>query len=173
MERARTWRKACNRKLAAGCVLLSLSLLGAACAEESPVLELENPNLVVFQQAAYPILLRDCGFPACHGNTDRFFRVYGPGRTRLVPTTPQDEPVMPDEIQESYTRAVSMLVHDRDLIDSPLLHKPLDTSAGGPSHAGEDAWGRNVYVSTSDPGYAALVNWAYSNPPMPVPGPTP
>jgi hypothetical protein len=137
-------------------------MFGAGCAEDSPVLALPNPDLMIFQETAYPLLLRDCGFPACHGDARRFFRVFGPGRTRLVPTMAADEPLTAEEITESYARTISMLITDENLSDSWLLRKPLDTTAGGSAHKGADAWGRNVYYSRSDPSYAKLVNWAYT-----------
>src|ERR1700755_2646142 len=41
-----------------------------------------------FTNDVIPVLLRDCGFQACHGSPERFFRVWGPGRTRYpVPGT--------------------------------------------------------------------------------------
>jgi hypothetical protein len=153
--------------------VLALAVLAIGCAVDSPVLEIANPDLTLFQQSAYPILLRDCGFPACHGDTHRFFRVFGPGRTRLVPTMASDEPVTADEVRESFARSVSMLAGERDLLDSLLLRKPLDTDVGGAAHEGTDAWGRNVYYSVSDPAYEALVDWAYSAPPSPPTGTAP
>ncbi len=139
-------------------VWLLLSL--CACASEPTRLELPNPELASFAETAYPILLRDCGFPACHGNTDRFFRLFGPGRTRLDPEAASDEKASEAEVRESFSRAVSMLVHEGKLRDSLLLRKPLDTAAGGAGHEGEDWWGRNVYFSKDDPSYVELVRWA-------------
>jgi hypothetical protein len=145
-------------------LLWVMSTLCTACGQEPNRLELTHPDLRLFKETAYPILLRDCGFPECHGNPKRFFRLFGPGRTRLDPSLASDDPATDDEISQSYTRAVSMLVNESTLADSWLLRKPLDTLAGGSSHEGEDSWGRNVYASTDDPGYLALVRWAYSRP---------
>lgn len=139
---------------------LFMGLGFVACAPEETRLTIPNPELAAFATTAYPILLRDCGFPACHGNTDRFFRLFGPGRTRLDPEAASDEAATEAEIGESYTRSVSMLVNDTKLSDALLLRKPLDTSAGGAGHEGEDPWGRNVYISTDDPSYVQLVRWA-------------
>jgi len=132
----------------------------AACAGEPTQLRLPDPELSTFALTAYPILLRDCGFPACHGDGERFFRLFGPGRTRLDPETPSDDPATEAEIAESYTRSVSMLVNESRLEDSWLLRKPLDVAAGGSGHEGEDRWGRNVYFSKDDPSYVQLVRWA-------------
>ncbi len=137
-------------------------LLCASCVGEPTSLKLNQPDGVEFREKVYPILLRDCGFAACHGGPERFFRVFGPGRTRLDPMLASDDPPTEEEISQSYLRTISMLVNESSLADSLLLRKPLDTSAGGAAHAGEDQWGHNIYMSTHDPRHVALVHWAYS-----------
>lgn len=137
-----------------------LGLLLVACSSEPTQLSIPDPGVESFALTAYPILLRDCGFPACHGNTDRFFRLFGPGRTRLDPNAISDDPATDTEIRESYTRTISMLVNESKINDSWLLRKPLDKAAGGSGHEGEDTWGRNVYFSRDDPSYVTLVRWA-------------
>ncbi len=101
------------------------------------------------------MLLRDCGFPACHGNPSRFFRVFGPGRTRYEPDTALFAPATAEELELTYYRARSMLTHEGSIEQATLLRKPL--YAG---HKGVDAWGVNVYQSRRDPGYATLAAWA-------------
>lgn len=113
-----------------------------------------------FVAEAYPVLLGDCGFPACHGTPDRFFAVYGPGRTRLVSSTPPYDPATEDELELSYTRALSMLAGPDGPRRSPLLRKPLAVAAGGQAHGGEDPWGSNVYETKRDPRWEALFFWA-------------
>lgn len=113
-----------------------------------------------FEAEVYPILLRDCGFPACHGDADRFFRVHGPGRTRLDPDTlPYDAPTTA-EIDATFDRARSMLAAVPDPRESLLLRKPLEASAGGGAHMGLDALGRNVYPSREDPSWQTIAAWA-------------
>jgi hypothetical protein len=121
-----------------------------------------RPSLAEFQTSAYPILLRDCAFEACHGGPDRFFHIYGPGRTRLLPTSKPADPATNDEITRSYDRARSMLIGGTSVDDSLLLRKPLERSAGGQGHKGVDSWGRNVYRHRGDVSYLALVHWAQS-----------
>jgi hypothetical protein len=113
-----------------------------------------------FQSQVYPVLLRDCAFPECHGGEHRFLQIYGPGRVRLDPHSMSAEPATDAETMLSYQRALSMLVTDADLDRSLLLTKPLEPSAGGQGHKGSDQLGRNVYRSKQDPGYAAIAAWA-------------
>lgn len=109
---------------------------------------------------ALPTLLRDCGFHTCHGSSDRFFRVWGPGRVRLDPNTRAFDRLTADEWQASYQLALSM-VDARNPGNSPLLRKPLAIAAGGSGHRGSDRFGRNIYRSTQDAGYQALVRWVF------------
>jgi hypothetical protein len=113
-----------------------------------------------FEAEVYPILLRDCGFPACHGDTDRFFRVHGPGRTRFDPETLPYDPPTTAEIDATFDRARSMLAAVPDPRESLLLRKPLEASAGGGGHMGLDALGRNVYASREDPSWQTIAAWA-------------
>ena len=137
----------------------------SACSYQEEPLLVPEPDPDMFAERVYPLLLRDCGFPACHGNTERFFRVYGPGRTRLR-TEGLDllelDPPTDDEIAESYGRARSMLKGVHGVEDSLLLRKPLARSAGGAGHEGADSWGRNVYLEPDDPAYETLYQWALS-----------
>ena len=141
-----------------------------ACGGDAPELVLSQADFPTFQSQVYPVLLRDCSFDACHGSSERFFQVYGPGRARLAPMTdPLTEATM-DEIIQSYNRSLSM-IEVQDPERSPLLRKPLALSAGGTGHEGVDAWMRDVYASKQDPGYAALQAWvlaATAAPPAPA-----
>jgi hypothetical protein len=141
------------------------ALLVCACSYQEEPLVVPEPDPNMFAEQVYPILLRDCGFPACHGNTDRFFRVYGPGRTRLR-AEGQDllalDPPTDEEIAESYGRARSMLKGVHGVEDSLLIRKPMARSAGGAGHEGEDSWGRNVYQDPQDPAYVTIWKWALS-----------
>jgi hypothetical protein len=135
------------------------SAISSGCYSSPPgVIPAPDPEL--FRSEAYPILLRDCGFVECHGRTERSYRIYGPGRLRLNSTTELLDDVTSAELFESYDSARGMLLHHGDILDSPLLRKPLE----GAGHAGLDARGRNVYSSPDDPDYQALVAWAVSDP---------
>ncbi|MFV8749653.1 hypothetical protein ACNOYE_03765 [Nannocystaceae bacterium ST9] len=141
---------------------LAIGLLALLAACEPPEASVDIPaaDPDEFEAIVYPILLADCGFPACHGNPERFFTVYGPGRTRLSPEQMPYDPPTPDELALSYTRARSMLISPEGVRKSPLLRKPLAVAAGGSRHAGEDAWGANVFATKQDPRFEALFFWA-------------
>jgi hypothetical protein len=138
-------------------------LFVCACAPDPARFQLAEPSLESFANDTYPVLLRDCGFPACHGAMDRFFRVFGPGRTRLLPDTDPGDPATAEEIQHSYDRARSM-IDASDPAHSLLLRKPLASDAGGAGHKGDDSLGRNVYPSTVDPNYQILRGWVLAQP---------
>ena len=112
------------------------------------------------------MLLRDCGFPACHGAKERFFRVWGPGRSRL----PNDMGVIPeafdlptgDELSASYSLALSM-IDEQHPVASLLLRKPLAIAAGGAGHLGVDGYGRDVYRTAEDSGFLAIARWVHAD----------
>lgn len=106
-------------------------------------------------QLAYPVLLRDCGFHACHGSENRQFRVYGPGRARLDPDSRAFAGTTGDEASLSYVLALSFIDAARPE-QSLLLKKPLAVEAGGLPHGGVDELGRDLYRSTDDQGYRVL-----------------
>jgi hypothetical protein len=130
-----------------------------ACADPDVEVRLPSPDPTSFEVSVYPVLLRDCGFPACHGDTRRFFRVFGPGRTRYRPRaeTPLFAPATAEELTASYDRARSMLVTEGSVLNSALLQKPLNAG-----HGGDDEWGQNVYWRADDPSYQAILRWALS-----------
>lgn len=120
-------------------------------------------DYATFESEVYPVLMRDCGYPNCHGIEQRAFQVWGPGRTRLEI---ESDDVRVDERKRTYARALSVLYTDgsRPLSESPLLAKPLEISAGGATHGGVDRYGRNVYRSQADAGFQVLWRWAQSMP---------
>lgn len=143
---------------------LACAALVAACEAAPGSTRVPAPDVTSFELDVYPVLLRDCGFPECHGATHRFFRVFGPGRARLRTETLTFAPATSEELEQSYDRTRSMLAHQTSVIDSWLLRKPLAVSAGGAEHGGEDRWGRNIYESVDAPGYLALLRWALGSP---------
>lgn len=142
-------------------------LLLVACADAPATPAPADRDYQQFQREVHPVLLRDCGFPECHGAEERFFRVWGPGRTRL----PDKAGVLPgafdvpsvDEISASHSLALSMIDEANPSL-SELLRKPLAIEAGGAGHQGVDKYGRNVYRTAEDTGYLALARWVFSAP---------
>jgi hypothetical protein len=151
--------------------------MGSACADKPQQPSFARREFQPFQRDVYPVLLRDCGFPACHGAPKRFFRVWGPGRTRLPNGMNAngfpgafDLPSV-DEISASYSLALSM-INAADPGRSALLRKPLAVAAGGAGHLGVDKQGRDVYRTAQDAGYVSIARWVYSPPPA-IPPATP
>ena len=148
----------------AGVLACLLAGLASACVPVEEPSAPPTPDRAVFDAAAWPVLVRDCGFAECHGSSQRFFRVVGPGHERLDPTTRLTDPVTPAELQLSYDRARSMIdaEHPRE---SLLLRKPLDVLAGGIGHEGTDQFGMDVYRSVDEPRFQTLVSWVTASPP--------
>jgi hypothetical protein len=141
-----------------------LTVTSLSCGYDSVVLQDPSPDAELFEAEVYPLLLRDCGFFACHGNSERFFRIYGPGRLRIDSSTMTYDPPTQAEVEHTYERARSMLSGVHGIDDSLLLRKPLDESAdgAGDGHRGTDVWGHNVYRSADDVAYRALLKWAHA-----------
>lgn len=138
------------------CFSLTIASLSLACADLDVAQQrVPEPSYEAFVATVYPVLLRDCGFPDCHGTHDRFLQVFGPGRTRLDPRSAPRAPAAPEEIALSFERARSLLASS-DLL---LLRKPLAVAAGGAGHEGDDIWDQAVYRTRTDPGYLALDAW--------------
>lgn len=139
--------------------------VGVACAsgcDSKDQATLPQVSYDAFVEHAYPVLMRDCAFPACHGNSERLFQVYGPGRARLpdpekggaMPTL--SGPVTKVELDVSFARARSMLLYRQEIEQAPLLRKPVQ----GGAHFGTDLWGRNVFASKKATGFVVLRKWA-------------
>lgn len=153
---------AATAKRAAVAVIRSLARLAiaalAGCSFPEGELTAPIADQAMFRDQVYPVLLRDCAFANCHGNHQRFFAVFGPGRVRLDAKTPIYDPPTDDELAITYTRALSML-DPSDPASSLLLRKPIPISQGGAGHKGDDVWGRSVYRTTNDARYGALHAW--------------
>ncbi|MDH5671890.1 MAG: hypothetical protein OEZ06_07045 [Myxococcales bacterium] len=154
-----------GRSIAGLLVFLWGVLAVPACSQSDAVAEgMVKRDFGQFQREVYPVLLRDCGFPSCHGDRGRFFRVYGPGRVRLPGETETpgalDQPTGA-EISTTHSLARSMI--DENALDSsPLLRKPLAVEAGGAGHFGVDPYDRDIYRTDQDSGYQALARWVFS-----------
>lgn len=135
-------------------VAICLGVL-VGCDADAPVVP--APSRAVFARDVYPILLRDCGFPACHGDPLRSFHLFGPGRLRLDPDTDLLDPPTDDELAASYERTRAMLLRpageDAEVL---LVRKP----GPGGGHQGVDENGDNVYVDRDDPALVTIAAWA-------------
>src|SRR5262245_43748407 len=144
-------------------LLLLLALAG--CAEPLQRGTVANRDDDYFDSFVMPTLLRDCAFQECHGSQERFFRVFGPGRTRWNP--PGATPIEPfaalTGAERDYTKQFARgMIDEQDPARSLLLRKPLAMEAGGSSHEGVDKYGRNVYRTPDDEGYLQISEWVFS-----------
>jgi hypothetical protein len=140
--------------------LMLLACLGGlllAC-QRGPGLEQGKRDFLMFKTQVHPVLLRDCGFHACHGSSDRFLRIWGIGRVRLDPLTREFDPNTANELDYTKQLAESMIDFSNPS-RSLLLRKPLAVEAGGAGHFGSDKFGRNVYRTVNDEGYLTLTRW--------------
>ncbi|HET8935981.1 MAG TPA: hypothetical protein VFN67_21190 [Polyangiales bacterium] len=151
-------------------IAVGLCLAAAGCQAEEPwELAESTTSSIEWRQYAYPTLMRDCAFFACHGSSDRLFQIWGPKRHRLYEgelSDADDRTRMGAEVQKTYDMAIGF-VDINNPGNSLLLRKGLDAQAGGTGHLGIDKYGRNVYRSASSPGYVALAKWVYSLRPKP------
>jgi hypothetical protein len=149
---------------------VGLCLAAVGCQDEEPwELAESTTSSPTWRNDAYPTLMRDCAFFACHGSTDRLFQIWGPKRHRLFDGELDDvgeRERIGKEIQKTYDMAIGF-VDINDPGNSLLLRKGLDAQAGGTGHLGLDKYGRNVYRSASSPGYVALSKWVFSLRPKP------
>jgi hypothetical protein len=150
-------------------LVLALLLGGAAvgCTQNDTGWQRPVRNFQQFQVQVLPVLLRDCAFSTCHGSSQRFLRVWGPGRVRLDPMTREYDPLTAEEATRGYQLALSM-IDPQDPSRSLLLRKPLAVEAGGAGHRGEDQFGRNLYRSVNDQGYLVIARWVLGRAPTPA-----
>lgn len=145
-------------------VVLATVLFGVGCALDAPAADPPVANRTMFDNQVYSLLLADCGFPECHGALSmeeaRFFRVYGPGRSRYLESTEVLDPVTETEMDFTYARARSMLAGASSAEETLLVRKPLAVDAGGAPHMGRTAFGSDVYSDTDAGGYELLLMWA-------------
>lgn len=154
-------------QLGALALLAAALLLTSACGDEASGLSIANPDRMMFDAQVYPILVRDCGFHACHGTHERFYQVFGPGHGRIRPELGPFDATTPEELEHSYRRAVSM-IDTSDLASSLLLVKPLSSGDGGVGHEGVDLLGRDVYQSRLELSYTILEQWVMTSQPPPT-----
>jgi hypothetical protein len=177
-----------HRAFKLGLLALVALLPVGACSLDNPASEttirgesVDSFILDPFTVEVMPVLLRDCGFQACHGSQERFFRVWGPGRTRYVISPVCDDrfdvgktlcddgvavpPCNWDRLNGSerdYSLQFARSMVDlKNPEDSLLLRKPLAVERGGADHEGVDKYGRNVYRTPDDEGYRTLSRWVY------------
>jgi len=153
--------------------LLMLALAASGCSQDfSQPATYARGNDNEFTNFVMPVLWRDCGFQACHGSGERFFRIYGVGRTRLelgktecmvgAPMPPCYYDALNGSERDFSLQSAQSFIDIDNPADSLLLRKPLAVEAGGADHAGVDKFGRNVYRTPDDEGFLILQRWVFN-----------
>ncbi len=135
-----------------------LVIVGAGCGEVEPGQEEGAGQLdqVAFAAAIQPILdTRGCSQAGCHYRDKSNPNTGGPGGSfRIFECS--GAPCTPEELLANYDSAAGM-ANFANPTTSKLLTKPLALSAGGVQHLGGD-----VFLSTADADYAAVLGWIQS-----------
>lgn len=107
-----------------------------------------------------PILIKSCAGFLCHGDTKRFFRLFGSNRLRYgLPPDKRNSPILPEETAYNFASAAAF-VDRTDPDKSLLLTKPLDQAAGGNYHGGATEFGQgDVFLSKDEADFVTISAW--------------
>jgi hypothetical protein len=111
-----------------------------------------------FRAKVEPILVKQCSYNACHGNTGSALRIYAPGTLRQLAYPTIDETMAPLTAEEEHANFVNAAAFSATapiVDDNWLLRKPLASSAGGFEHKGGVIYLRG----TNDPNYTVIYCW--------------
>ena len=136
-------------------------LLVAGCRELDAEVAPSELDPHYFRCNVEPVLIKSCGQLACHGHTERFFRVFGRNRLRYgLPPEKRNEPLLDGERSHNFASAAAFVDREEPAL-SLLLTKPLDQKAGGAYHGGANEYGMgDVYLAKDEDDFAALAAWA-------------
>jgi hypothetical protein len=115
-----------------------------------------------FRCKVQPILTRSCAAYACHGSSDRYFKLFGRNRLRIGGTIATlNAPMTAAERAWNYDAARAQV----DLASpaaSYLLLKPLAAAAGGYYHGATTLFAKqNVFLDALDSDYLILEKWIH------------
>jgi hypothetical protein len=130
-------------------VLVAAALLAAASAGCNTVDNEPAPDQIdALDEAAFrctvePILIRDCGYLACHGQAGAPLRLYSIGKLRLGPSTTLGErtaPLTAAERHLNFLSAQAFAWAGTAADDNWLVEKPMPSADGGYAHLGGAIW---------------------------------
>lgn len=141
--------------------LLLLATAISACSgdlvKSDPLPELDA---AYFRCRVQPVLAKDCGQLACHGDARRYLKVYSRNRLRDGGTEAERNAAFRDAERAANFANARAFTDVRSPAKSLLLLKPLDEAAGGYFHRGAEIFGGgDVFASTEDPDYQVLLQW--------------
>ncbi|MBK6685718.1 MAG: hypothetical protein IPG45_14705 [Deltaproteobacteria bacterium] len=132
---------------------LWLSALACGGTEAAPPVVVPILDPTTFEVQVQPMLVRLCAQTACHGADDRAFFLYSPFGARAIRST--DQPALTGaETSANLEACRRQLEASPDLLESPLLKRPLRPEAGGGPHGG----GAQFYDRV-DPSYVLFACW--------------
>jgi hypothetical protein len=142
--------------LALGATLLSCQ---PGVTDEAPASTLDE---AYFRCHVQPVLTKSCAMFACHGATERPFRVFARNRLRygIAGESKRNSPLNEKERHLNYESAVGFVdPASPDL--SPIARKPLDANFAGFYHGATKLGTSNVFTSITDPDFETLWKWAH------------
>lgn len=141
-------------------VIAALSLLAGCAGDLADPAELPPLDEPFFRCEVQPIMTRSCGAFACHGDGERYLRIFGRNRLRLDGDESTRNALMSDAERAHNFDAVRAYVDLSAPEDSLLLAKALDQQAGGNYHGGATEFDQgDVFLDTDDPDYQTLLSW--------------
>lgn len=144
--------------LGAAATLVGAQTLGCQdLTATAPLPELDKPY---FDCKVQPVLTKSCAMLACHGTEKRYFQVFARNRMRFgLPESQRNDFMLDEERAINFEMARGFV--DRGSPETSwLLLKPLEMSAGGYFHGGEELLKRgNVFHDLEDPDYKVLAAW--------------
>jgi hypothetical protein len=141
--------------------LLVLGACGIAQPDENEEQAFPELDRCFFDRRVQPILSRSCAFPACHGSSDRYYRLYARNRLRINTEATLLGATMTEKERKANFEA-TLAVVDVDRKDaSLLLTKPMDVAEPtGQFHRGKTLYGGgDVFLSQDERDFKVLKQW--------------
>ena len=136
-------------------LVVAVACLGAGCGQVDPGTNAEIGQLdqTTFATTIQPILdARGCSHQGCHYRDKNDPNSGGPGGSFRIFECSGNS-CTPEQVLANYDSASGM-ANITNPSNSKLLTKPLAQSAGGIQHLGGD-----IFLTMTDPDYAAMLGW--------------
>jgi len=119
-----------------------------------------NLDAAYFHCRVQPILTKSCSAFLCHGDPERYFRVYARNRLRLGGTEATRNRKL-DGAERDFNLASALgFVNATEPASSLFMMKPLDENGGGYYHGGADEFGQgDVFPTRNDTDFKILAAW--------------
>jgi hypothetical protein len=141
-------------------VLAALATVAGCMAELDAPAPPTSLDEAYFRCRVQPVLTKSCSAFLCHGDPERYFRVYARNRLRLGGTeATRNRALDPAERAFNFASA-SGFVDGASPATSLLLMKPLDENGGGYYHGGATEFGQgDVFSTRNEPEFKVLAAW--------------